>query len=320
METERWSNTADALALLARQRMAWPLARTGFDALDRVRVKQIDIGGLTFKVQYNPARFISSGAKTDAQFLCERPCFLCPSSLPPEQEALPMGSRYLLLCNPYPIFPEHFTIAARRHVAQHIYACFTDFLTVARKLSGLTLFYNGPQSGASAPDHLHFQAVTRRYMPIDDEAGRLKGIPLLQEAGGEIYLLSGYLRNGFVLESGTEEGACSLFRRLYHTLRPHVEGDTEPRMNLFCRYEEGQWQLILIPRLTHRPRQYYAEGDDRILTAPGSADIGGVFITAREKDFDKVTPDLLRDIYGQITFSDAAIKRFAGYLSAVISG
>ncbi|MDR1937252.1 MAG: DUF4922 domain-containing protein [Tannerellaceae bacterium] len=314
MKAGIWSNSQQARELLARQQVSWPAARAGYRELEKVEVKVCHIGGLAIKVQYNPARIISSGAKTDAQSLRKRPCFLCPAHLPPEQEGLPMGNKYLLLCNPYPIFPEHFTIAARRHVEQHIRYRFTDFLTAARQLSDFTLFYNGPQSGASAPDHLHFQAVTRSYMPIDEEAGLHRGERLLEEAGAAIYLLTGYLRNGFILEAETEEGAYALFKRLYKTLRYCVNGETEPRMNLFCRYEDSRWQLAVIPRAVHRPRQYYAEGADHVLTAPGAADTGGVFITARREDFEKMTPELLLDIYQQIAFPDSHISYLAEYL------
>jgi hypothetical protein len=307
MNTPAWSNTADALALLARQRTAWPLAGAGYDALEKVKVKLLHIDGLKFKVQYNPARIISSAAKAGAQPVRERPCFLCPSRLPAQQEALPMGGNYLLLCNPYPIFPEHFTIASQQHVAQRIYPHFADFLAIARSLSGLTLFYNGPRSGASAPDHLHFQAVTPMYMPIDEEAALRRKI-LRKEAAGTIYLLSGYIRNGFILESGTEEGAASLFTYIYNILPHQADDGGEPRMNLFCRYGNRRWQIIVIPRIAHRPRQYYAEGDEHVLASPGAADMGGVFITPLEKDFDKMTPPLLRDIYTQTAYGDDGIN------------
>jgi hypothetical protein len=305
METVRWSNTAQALELLARQRETWPALRAGCEAQAKAKVKLVRINDFTLKVQYNPARIISSCARMDKLFLRERPCFLCPAHLPPEQEGLPMGSRYLLLCNPYPIFPEHFTIACRTHTPQQILSCFADFLETARHLSGFTIFYNGPQSGASAPDHLHFQAVTRGYMPIDTEVGlrQMKTLPDVEE--GSIRLLDGYLRDGFVLESATDKGALSLFRRLYEALRTHVEGDTEPRMNIFGRYvEQKGWVVVVIPRKAHRPRQFYATGDEQVLVSPGAADMGGVFVTTREEDFGKATPALLRDIYGQLAFGD----------------
>ena len=315
METGKWTDTAGALRLLARQRSAWPVAGAAYEALARVQVKRLCVDGLRFEVQYNPARIRSSAAQTDAQSLRERPCFLCPSQLPAEQEALPMGNDFLLLCNPFPIFPEHFTIASRRHEPQQIGAAFAQLPAMARSLSGLTLLYNGPQCGASAPDHLHFQAVTASYMPIDKEAWPRRGEACLKEKDGAVFPLSGYLRNGFILESTTESGACSLFKRLCRALQVFAGvGEAEPRMNLFCRYEEERWRLILIPRLLHRPRQYYAQGDDQLLTAPGAADVGGIFITVRESDFEKTGPELLRDVYAQIAYGDPEIQRIAAYL------
>ena len=314
MEPEKWTDTAGALGLLARQRAVWPMAGAGYAALDKVRLKRFCIDGLRFEVQYNPARILSSAAKTDAQSLRERPCFLCPSHLPAEQEALPMGRDFLLLCNPFPIFREHFTIASRRHEPQQIGLSFARLLVMARHLSGFTLFYNGPQCGASAPDHLHFQAVTASYMPIDGEAWLRRGAACLREKEGAAYLLCGYLRNGFILEAVSEDGACSLFKSICRALQTLAEGPAEARMNLFCRYVEDRWRLILIPRTAHRPRQYCARGEEQFLTSPGAADIGGVFVTVRERDFEKASPELLRDIYGQITCSDTEIKRMAGSL------
>jgi hypothetical protein len=304
---ETWSNTSKALELLARQRWDWPELKAGYEALERMQVKTLSLGGLKVKVQYNPARSLSSAARTDALYLRERPCFLCPSHLPHRQEKLPMGSRYLLLCNPYPIFPEHFTIAARRHTPQLIKPYFADFLMAAKQLSGLTLFYNGPQCGASAPDHLHFQAVTRSYMPIDTEAELHKGLCLLSAEDGSIHQLERYLRAGFVLESTTEAGACALFERLYKVIRALVDGDDEPRMNLFCQYIGQGWQVIVIPRMAHRPWQFHARGDDQILVSPGAADIGGVFVTTREEDYWKISPTLLREIYKQLVYTNRLI-------------
>ncbi|MDR1258053.1 MAG: DUF4922 domain-containing protein [Tannerellaceae bacterium] len=306
-----WSDSQDARRLLVRQRISWSAAKSGYEALEKVAVKVLLVGDFTVKVQYNPARIVSSGAKTDAQSVRDRRCFLCPPNLAPEQEALPMGEDYLLLCNPFPIFAEHFTIASRHHVEQRIYARFADLLKASRQLSDFTLFYNGPQCGASAPDHLHFQAVTGSYMPIDNEIPLFKGEPFIENVHGKISLLTGYMRNGFIIESATEEGCCFLFTHIYNVL-PIPEGDAEPRMNLFCRYTQaGGWIVALISRTAHRPRQYCTQGSGHILTAPGAADIGGVFITALEEDFEKITPALLCDIYSQIAFSDSDIRLLA---------
>lgn len=306
MRKTKWSNTGEALELLANQRQVWPALRNGYEALGRAKVKPVCIDNeFTVKVQYNPARIISSAAEPGHIDFSKRPCFLCSSHLPPEQKGLPMGKRYVLLCNPYPIFPEHFTVASLEHTPQLISDSFPDFLQTARSLSGLTVFYNGPQSGASAPDHLHFQAVTRGYMPLDTEIVRYKRKLLFKTEDGTIHLLSGYRRNGFVQESTEEEGACNLFGFLHGIIRSQVEGNGEPRMNIFCRYDALRgWQIIVFPRKAHRPQQFYAKGDERILTSPGAADMGGVFVTTREEDFEKMSAALLCDIYDQIAYGD----------------
>jgi ATP adenylyltransferase/5',5'''-P-1,P-4-tetraphosphate phosphorylase II len=314
---ETWSNSQDAHALFARQKKDWPFFGANCEAFGRIETKEFCMDGLAFKVQYNPSRIVSAAAKTDPRSLRERPCFLCPAHLPPEQESLPMGDQYLLLCNPYPIFPEHFTIVARPHTAQSIRHTFPGFLQTARQLSDFTLFYNGPRSGASAPDHLHFQAVTAAYMPIDYETGRYKE-KILEEKDhrAALYSLTRYIRNGFILEATTEEGACSLFKRIYDTLSHCIGDGMEPRMNIFCRYRDTTgWQVVVIPRSRHRPDRFYATGEEQILTSPGAADIGGVFITSRREDFEKLTPGILRDIYGQISYIDRDIAFFIDKLS-----
>lgn len=131
------------------------------------------MGGFSIRAQFNPARIVSTGAKVDARSLKERKCFLCPENLPVEQERLPFGFRHLVLCNPYPIFPQHFTIPTRKHTPQLILPQWNDFLELTRRLAPFTVFYNGPRSGASAPDHAHFQAVTRGIMPLDEEVTNL---------------------------------------------------------------------------------------------------------------------------------------------------
>ncbi|MDR1357498.1 MAG: DUF4922 domain-containing protein [Tannerellaceae bacterium] len=299
-----------ARLLLARQRISWPAAKAGYEALGRIRSKSVLIDGFYVKVQYNPARIISSGAVTDAQYVRSRPCFLCSANMSPEQEALPIYPGYTMLCNPYPIFPEHFTLPSLRHTEQRIDGTFADFIRMARMLSGFTLFYNGPRSGASAPDHLHFQAVTGLYMPVDNDALLYREKPFAGDSRGTISLLAGYRRAGFVIEAETEESCRTLFGHIYNVL-PLPEGDAEPRMNIFCRYDANRWITTVMPRIQHRPRQYYAEGSDHILAAPGAADMGGVFITSLEEDYEKITPDILCDIYGQVAFDDARLRILA---------
>ncbi len=314
MKPNNWISSAQAEELLAKQLAVWPMAARNYLALQSVRVRTLRVDECEVKIQFNPARLASANAKVDADALKERACFLCPDNLPEEQIRLRYGTDYLFLCNPFPIFPAHFTVSSRQHAGQAIAPRLRDFLELTRRVEAYTLFYNGPRSGASAPDHAHFQVVTRSVMPLDDAwehqlaaNGRL----LREEGSGRLSLLDTSLRKGFVIQSPTAADAESLFRRVYQAM--DVEpGESEPKMNLFGYYRGRCWVLIVIPRRCHRPSHFFSEGAGRILTSPGGADIGGLFITAREEDFEKVTPDILRDIYSQVCLSGSDVERIAG--------
>lgn len=314
MKPNIWISSPQAVELLAKQLATWPLAEKNYRALLEVQTRTFDLDGFCIKVQFNPARILSSGAKVDARSLAERPCFLCPDQLPVEQERLPFGFRYLVLCNPYPIFPQHFTIPSREHAPQQIASRLDDFLDLAQRLEGFTIFYNGPKSGASAPDHAHFQAVTASVMPIDDEIGpwmEKHGQTVIRRQAGSLSYFTQYLRNGFVIEATSHAAAAELFHTLYEVLEIHP-GETEPRMNLFGRFAAGAWRLIVVPRRQHRPWQYAAPEPERLLASPGAADIGGLFITVRKEDFEKISPELLRNVYEQVCLGDREVEEIAG--------
>ncbi len=162
-----------AHALLKQQKGGWELLRNGYDSLRSVRSKVFEFDGFQVKVQFNPGRLISTMARVDAVSVRERKCFLCPENLPADQRAIRCEEGYLLLCNPFPIFPEHFTIPTLRHTPQLVRESFGMFLGFTRELgSRYTVLYNGPRCGASAPDHLHFQAGDRSFLPIGLEYRR----------------------------------------------------------------------------------------------------------------------------------------------------
>ncbi|MGC9355923.1 MAG: DUF4922 domain-containing protein, partial [Mariniphaga sp.] len=147
-----------AKTLVAQQKAAWEMASKNYAALKSVQTRTFDFGHFEIVVQFNPERIRSSAAKTDTKSIAERPCFLCLKNLPPEQKGIPFGEDYLILTNPFPIFQTHLTIPHLHHTSQQITGFFPDMLRLSRKLNGFTVFYNGPQTGASAPDHFHFQA------------------------------------------------------------------------------------------------------------------------------------------------------------------
>ena len=338
MKPNNWVSSSQATELLAKQLVTWPLAEKNYKALEAVQVKSFDMGGFSIRAQFNPARIVSTGAKVDARSLKERKCFLCPENLPVEQERLPFGFRHLVLCNPYPIFPQHFTIPTRVHTPQLILPQWNDFLELTRRLAPFTVFYNGPRSGASAPDHAHFQAVTRGIMPLDEEVAefirhpyasvygtRMRAYttlvcerirhPYTSIYGARIFPLTGNLRPGLVIQAATAEAATRLFQKIYAAL-PVPPGEAEPMMNIFGSYYDNQWVITMIPRKRHRPWQYEAEGNDHLLSSPGAADIGGLFITPLEKDFKKVNPELLRDVYQQVCLSDRDVEEIFVHLSS----
>lgn len=155
--------------LLTGQLASWETARNNYAALSGVRVKELNVNGILYKVQFNPARIVSSGAKVDAKSILERKCFLCPANLPPVQKGIPFGGHYNILVNPFPIFPRHLTVPELAHTPQRIATRFTDMLELAEALTDYTIFYNGPKCGASAPDHAHFQAGNKGFMPIEKD-------------------------------------------------------------------------------------------------------------------------------------------------------
>ena len=142
----------------------WPLARENYQALGKTERRSMQIGDLTVGIQHNPARIISTAAKTDAKTLSERPCFLCEKNRPPQQVGVDIADGWELLLNPYPIFPTHFTIVSKQHRPQEGFPI--DMVTMAEKLPGHTVFFNGKRAGASCPDHLHCQAVKTHELPL----------------------------------------------------------------------------------------------------------------------------------------------------------
>ncbi|MEG1539745.1 MAG: DUF4922 domain-containing protein, partial [Muribaculaceae bacterium] len=157
-------NSKEIATLLEDQLLVWDTAKNNYDALKGVNVKELKLGQSTVKVQFNPARITSSAAKVDTKSLKERKCFLCKANLPAVQKGIAWGDNYTILVNPFPIFPKHLTIPCNDHVDQRILSRIGDMMEIATDLDEYTLFYNGPKCGASAPDHMHFQAGNKVYL------------------------------------------------------------------------------------------------------------------------------------------------------------
>ena len=301
------SFSKDIKNLFESQLEEWPLARGNYEALKGVESKEFDFGDFKIKIQFNPARIQSSAAKVDTKSIQERRCFLCPANLPTEQKGVEFKKDYQVLVNPYPIFPMHFTIPAYQHVDQLILNRYGDMLDLAKDMDEYTIFYNGPKCGASAPDHVHFQAGIKGFMPIEEEIDQIEKETILRTDKLTAYALKNYLRNSFLIESEDKTEATKFFKRLYSLLELK-EDDKEPMMNILTWYDKNTWFSVVFPREKHRPDCFYAEGNGNLLISPASVDLGGVFITPLEKDFRKITKKNIESIFKEISISDEKMQ------------
>ena len=289
----------------------WPLACGNFRALKDVSVREVEVGGLTVKLQFNPARIGSSAAKTSKEELVKRRCFLCRENRPAEQIMLKFegrkGKKYDILVNPYPIFPDHLVIAKSKHTDQSIWHRYIDMLDLAKKYSGYTFFYNGPKSGASAPDHHHFQGVPKGLMPLEndvnasvDNAEILEYVTSVQDAS--LYHYKKFTSGVFFLRAETSKSAAKLFYRLLDCA-DILEGDSEPRINLFSWWQDGEYRSLVVFRTSHRSHHYFSDGPDHLTMSPGCADMGGVFIVPVPEEYEKMTPELLSELVEEVSIT-----------------
>lgn len=284
--------------LFREQTTQWELARKNFSDLQNVRTRRFHFDGFDVVVQFNPARIVSSGAKTDAKAIAARKCFLCRDNRPAEQDGIAWKD-YTILVNPFPIFPEHFTIPRNGHTEQAIKPYFADMLELAQAMAKWVVFYNGPRCGASAPDHMHFQAGTKDFLPLLRDYRSLPKQAISRTGECTIYTLPDYLRTVYCIETADADAAQQAFKELYGQWQA---GQTEePMMNIVCSYDDSGWQIFILPRKLFRPWQYTAEPDKQLLISPATVEMAGVFITPVETHFERITADDIRDIYSQTT-------------------
>jgi len=296
---------------------SWPLAATNYKSLEEVKVKHFQFDGFQVKVQFNPERMKSSVANIDQQTIAARECFLCNENRPPEQDAIAFGNQYLILVNPFPIFSYHFTISSNKHIDQRFLPNVQSLLDLAAVMEGFTVFYNGPECGASAPDHLHFQAGENGFMPISKDFEGLKLTSRLLYAGKntQVWAVDQYLRKMISIETRSKDEGLEIIGIYYRHFQSIQPEKVEPMMNALCSFSDGKWTIHLFPRKAHRPTQFYATGEDQILISPGSVDFGGVFILPREEDFEKINKEDIVDILDQVCINQDAFMELTEKIS-----
>jgi hypothetical protein len=307
------------ITLYENQLRDWEQANINYDALRNVQTREIQFKDHSVFVQHNPKRIISSAAKVDPQSISERPCFLCSHNRPSEQQGIPYGNDLTILINPFPVFHRHLTIPSLKHLPQRIAPNFRVMLELARDLQDYTILYNGPNCGASAPDHFHFQAIQGGVLPIEKDflSGikcRLKG----KRSGTDIYTWIDYLRKPLTLSGDDPDSIQSLFTGIYLLLHIALPSLDEPMMNMLANYRNDRWIIHIFPRKQHRPRQYHEKDENQLLLSPASIDMGGVLIMPREEDYRKISKEVIDDVYSQVCVDDPLIQNLIYQLKQVV--
>lgn len=294
--------------LLAAQKNDWPELKKNYAQLESRQTRTLgDAGAGRIVLQCNPARIGSTLARTDSRSLKERKCFLCLENLPPEQQGILYRDDYLVLCNPYPIFAKHFTIACLEHKPQAIAGSFDAFLSMTADAGPeFTIFYNGPRCGASAPDHLHFQACPSGQLPIEKDLPE-DGPPLLKSGGWEVRVAERTGRGIIVIKARDIAPASAALIKTISALQ--AGSPEEPFLNMIARKETGGYRVLVFPRRKFRPDCFYREGDARIAVSPAAVELGGLIITPLQQDFDSLDFAGAVSILKEVSLDAASITR-----------
>lgn len=289
-------------AFIETQLELWPLARENFDKLRNVKRKPVSIGKLDIYVQYNPARIVSTGARTDKESIATRRCFLCASNRPEQQISIDHNDWEMLL-NPFPILPVHFTTAHKKHIPQSRIPL--EMAILAEKFKGLAFFFNGARAGASAPDHLHVQAVLQEELPIIKLAEKYHNLSHKGFTSSESF----NIELPFHFISGIIDNSSKGMENLARITRAFgVDAETGLKdhglVNAFMWIDNSDYlRVIIIPRKRHRPSCYGYGKEDNFLISPGALDMAGILVTPRIEDFERINEPKIREIYSEVAYN-----------------
>ena len=295
------------------QLSVWPLAAANFRALKSMKTRSVKVGGLDATLQFNPERIASSTADTDEATLAARPCFLCVENRPPEQFHIKFegrkGRKYNIQVNPFPIFKRHLVIAREEHLPQAIWHHLPDMLDFACTYRDYTVYYNGPKAGASAPDHLHFQAIPREQLPLEKAVDTFldsAGVPLSEVKDAKLFHYDGFTRGVYCIKALTTKSLAKLFYQFLDCC-PVPDPGLEPRFNLYAWYKADtlEYRIMVVLRSRLRSHHYYSDGPDHLTIGPGAAEMAGVFVAPKEEDFEKATPAQLEEMLSEVSVSSA---------------
>ncbi len=279
-------------ALYSHQSAHWIELQASLQAFRGVLLRPVPVSGREVLLQFNPARLASATAPVSAEAIKARPCFLCPPNMPSGQRFFPFGPGLAAVVNPFPIFRRHIVVLSMQHRPQTVAGTLGPMIDFSRA-SGFCTLYNGPGSGASAPDHFHFQAGPVGSMPFEKEA-----LALSTEHEG-LFVRPGLPQRLYIL-SRDRSRALEMFENVSAVLR-ELTGRDEPEMNLaLCPRPGAEPAVAIHPRGKHRPDCYYREGAGRRMVSPGSCDMAGLVILPRLEDFERLDGQIMEDIYREV--------------------
>lgn len=307
-ESRMFPSASEVAVFFDKQLECWEDARLRFEGLKGIKTKTLSFGGTVLNAQFNPSRIVSTGAKVDKNSIAKRACFLCEKNRPEQQIMLPaFGGQYQVLVNPFPILDGHLTIPAKEHTGQSLNGRYRDLCEIANSLQGYLAFYNGSKCGASAPDHLHFQAGRRGNIPIERDWAKYENKlqPVFTDG---LFRIAGYACPVLAIVASNVDESTKVFEKLYARLRL-VSPEEEFPINVLVWKEECNIVSVVFLRKKHRPDCYFAKGDENMIVSPGSVDMGGLIITAREDDFIKLTTQKAFGILKEVTLSQPEIDQ-----------
>jgi ATP adenylyltransferase/5',5'''-P-1,P-4-tetraphosphate phosphorylase II len=289
-------------ALFERQVQRWAQLARGLQGLAQSETRRLHTNWFDVFVRHIPHRVVSTTAAVDAESIARRPCFLCAKNLPPEEEGLPFDDEFAIYCNPFPIVSRHLTISHKDHCPQRIATHFPRMLDLASKLPGYFVIYNGPECGASAPDHAHFQAGSRELFPIEMDAANCTGLTI-----------TGYARNVFVFRGRDPAAIVERLESAIDILAEVTRRRPEPMVNIAAFHEAGQWVTYVFPRGKHRPSCFHS---GELTVSPASIDLCGIIAVPKRADFEKITADAIVEIFREVTLPEAEFEEAAARLEA----
>jgi hypothetical protein len=306
--------SSQCLDLISEQKESWSKLKDAYEILKTLKTRALLVNGFSVLLYHNPGRLTSATTAVGQKDIKDRPCFLCLHNLPHQQKGILYRKEYIILCNPMPVFPSHLTVAHVTHQPQAISDNFDAFLALMADLGeGWVTLYNGPRCGASAPDHLHFQALPVGRLPIEQELRQGTKLSLAAQIGSvSIYTANEIGREVIVLKGDDRASMVNVFAEVLACLREVAPTGDEPMMNAAGFYETGSWHVALFPRRKHRPDAFFREGDERIVVSPGAVEMAGILVTPLERDFEGLDATAVEAIYREVSLDGSILAEVLG--------